>query len=238
MPAKAAAPAPLAKGISAVSRSQSYAKRALFKVTKAKATVPKPTPTTRTKTVGGAKNGKTRTIAVASAAAYDPSVKQAKVCRKTARPSTTRSSITPGTVLILLGGRFRGKRVVYLRTLESGLLLVTGPHKINGVPLKRVNQAFVIATSTRLDISKVKVDAKLNDAYFARAKRTGAAKPTAEELFEAAKAPRVLDAGRVKDQKAMDALLLPLIKKTPLLSQYLNASFALTKGQYPHAIKF
>merc|ERR1711990_1042847 len=89
--------------------------------------------------------------------------------------------ITPGTVLILLAGRFRGRRVIFLKQLESGLLLVTGPYKVNGVPLRRVNQAYVISTSTKIDISSVNTTT-VNDGFFKSAKKTEG-KQDSEEFF-------------------------------------------------------
>ena len=98
-------------------------------------------------------------------------------------PASLRVGVAPGQVLILLAGRFRGKRVVFLKQLKSGLLLVTGPFKINGVPLKRVNQAYVIPTSTKVNLDEVKVD-DVEDAYFAKSKVKKSKK--SEESFFAA----------------------------------------------------
>ena len=90
---------------------------------------------------------------------------------KLPNPTKLRKSILPGSVLIVLAGRFKGRRVVFLRQLSSGLLLVTGPYCVNGVPLRRVNQAYVIPTSTQVSLAGLDV-ASIDDSYLARIKST------------------------------------------------------------------
>lgn len=57
--------------------------------------------------------------------------------------------------------------------------LIAGPYKVNGVPLRRVNQSYVIATSTKVNIEGLELPA-IDDAYFAKEK---AAKKSKEEQF-------------------------------------------------------
>lgn len=159
-----------------------------------------------------------------------------KQSRKSAQPQKLRASLVPGTVLILLSGAFRGKRVVYLKPLEDNTLLVSGPFKVNGVPLRRVNARYVIATSTKVDISGVDVS-KFDVKYFAKEKSSKAKKSEAE-LFEEKEAKKPVNPERVADQKKVDAALISSIKKTPLLKQYLASTFTLKKGDKPHLLKF
>merc|ERR1719335_1218486 len=88
------------------------------------------------------------------------------------RAPKMRASIQPGQVLILLSGRFRGKRVVALKQLKSGLIAVTGPYKINGVPVKRVNQVYTMSTSTRVKMDGVKTDAISDDTFKRESQRS------------------------------------------------------------------
>ena len=245
-----------------LSRSQVFAKRGLHKGQKKseKPAVPE-TPLTKEVTVGGEKNGSTRIIPTSKASRYYPAedVRKPKKSRKAVVPTKLRSSIVPGTVLILLAGRFRGKRVVFLKQLASGLLLVTGPFRVNGVPLRRVNQAYVIATSTKIDFegitvrmnflehdfyglnlfSRVQIDEKIDDAYFAKAAVKG--RTSAEEEFFADGEPKEKEPfpeSKATDQKAVDKAIIAAIKDEEYLAKYLKASFGLTRGQYPHQLKF
>ncbi|KAK8113623.1 60S ribosomal protein eL6 [Apiospora kogelbergensis] len=166
---------------------------------------------------------------------------QPKSVRKAVRAWAPRSTLQPGTVLILLAGRFRGKRVVLLKNLEQGVLLVTGPFKINGVPLRRVNSRYVIATSYKIDLSGLdskKVDEIASEKYFAR-DRT-AEKAGEEAFFKQGEKPqkKEISSSRAADQKTVDKALIASIKKVDMLASYLASSFSLRKGDKPHEMKW
>ncbi|EMD01093.1 hypothetical protein BAUCODRAFT_29487, partial [Baudoinia panamericana UAMH 10762] len=162
--------------------------------------------------------------------------------RKTLHPYRPRSSLKPGTILILLAGRFRGRRVVLLKTLDNGVLLVTGPFKVNGVPLRRVNARYVIATKTTVPLEGLD-DSKLGEiaarGYWKRDKK--ADKKGSEEAFFAQggkKEKKEVSGERSEDQKAVDEGLLKTIKKEAMLAEYLKSQFSLRKGDRPHEMVF
>jgi large subunit ribosomal protein L6e len=156
--------------------------------------------------------------------------------RKVQNPTKLRSSLTPGTVCIILAGRFRGKRVVALKQIND-TVLVSGPFKVNGVPLRRVNPAYLIATSTKLDLpSSLSLD-KFDNAYFAREKAPKG-KKSEGDFFGDKKEKKAPAASRVEDQKTVDKELISIIKGTPDLRAYLASSFSLSKGDRPHLMKF
>lgn len=161
-------------------------------------------------------------------------------CRK---PKATHihKKLTPGQIVILLSGRFRGKRVVYLKNLEkTNLLLVTGPYKVNGVPLKRVNAAYVLPTNTKLNLNANVAD-KINDDFF---KKVEVKRAKDKDFFEkdfvedpAAKKARITPE-RVNAQNEIDVVVKKAVDEIPEMKGYLRNRFALKNGDKPHLMKF
>jgi len=156
--------------------------------------------------------------------------------------------------------------VVLLKTLDQGVLLVTGPFKINGVPLRRVNSRYVIATSQKIDLKGIdqkKIDEVSQPKYFTSEKEKQ--KAGEEAFFKQGEKPKVrghsanpscsvggkhdgklihcvqkkeMSKNRVEDQKAIDKALIANIKKVDLLASYLSSTFSLRKGDKPHEMKW
>merc|ERR1712100_819564 len=211
-----------------LSRSQVYKKRALYKRKKVgvkKADVAAAAP--KVKPIGGDNNGKERVVAAKTSRFYP--VEDRKVplkTRKNPKIGKLRSSITPGTVLILLAGRHKGKRVVFLKQLPSGLLLVTGPYKVNGVPLRRVPQSYVIATQMKIDVSKLSIPETVTETMFERTKK----EKKSTEMFEDTDSKYAPTEERKAAQQAVDDQLLPEISKVDHLRKYMQSLFTLRKG--------
>ena len=105
--------------------------------------------------------------------------------------------------------------------------------------MKRVNQAYVIATSTHVDVSSVKVPEHVNDAYFTKEKKPKEKKSEADFLAKKdKKEKKPLADNRKADQKTVDSQLLPIVNKTASLKAYLSARFSLTKNVFAHELKF
>jgi len=229
----------LIRGLVKFGRSHSYHSKGIWALKK-RASPPKKTiEKTKTITKPFGKKGEKRTVTVPKSPSFYPAedVHKPLPRRKTEGPARLRKSITPGTVLILLAGKHQGKRVVFLKQLPSGCLLVTGPYKLNGVPLRRYQQSYVIATSTRVDISGIKIDDKFNDDYFR--KKHQPKKKTEEQFFaQETKEKQPIDQAKAADQKSFDKPLLDIVKKTPLLAKYLSTPFSLRPGVAPHTLKF
>ena len=161
-----------------------------------------------------------------------------RACRK---PHATHihKKLNPGQILILLSGRFRGKRVVFLKQLKSNLLLVTGPYKLNGVPLKRVNAAYVIPTKTSIKIGTI-AD-KIEDSFF---KKVEIKREKDKDFFESdfvekaeVKKERITKE-RADAQKEIDTIVVKAVNDVPELKGYLKNRFALKNGDKPHLMKF
>ncbi|XP_055546324.1 60S ribosomal protein L6 [Wyeomyia smithii] len=223
-----------------VQRKKMFALKSLKKVRVEKPKVA----ITVVKKIGGAKNGGERKVMLRKNKSYLPTknIVRKRVGKRCFRnhKRNTRKTLKTGKVLILLAGRHKGKRVVLLKILQSGLLLVTGPFALNSCPLRRISQNYVIATKTRLNVKKVKLPKHINDGYFRRVvkkKNTRAER----DIFAEKEEKYVPSEQRKADQKKVDAAVMKVIaahKESKVIKRYLKSMFSLRSNQFPHRMQF
>jgi large subunit ribosomal protein L6e len=195
------------------------------------------------KKIGGAKNGGERTVLLRKPKSFYPT----KALVKPRGPKKyfsqhtryTRPNLKPGRILILLAGRHAGKRVVLLKVLKSGLLLVNGPFFVNSTPLRRISQRYVLATQTRIKLGSFKLPEHINDRYFKREKKNR--KRNDGEIFAEKREKYVPSEQRKKDQVEVDKAIKAALSKEKdkkALYKYLKSMFGLKSSQYPHRMKF
>jgi large subunit ribosomal protein L6e len=296
--------------ISAKSRSQRYHSKGLWAI-KAKnggkwpAAKPKAEAKSATTVVvkETKKSGKRTVVRPRLARSIDAQSESTRSTRQRGTPRF-RASIVPGRVAIVLAGDYEGRRVVVLKKLQSGLvvvvgmcslvyckllilfdrliLIILGPTSLSQVPLRRISPAYLIATSLKVDLAAANVTkilednkAHINDGLFERESRKVKSNPPTAEQRKARAEKRAADAEggvrkqsvvlktprtsnaqplklqhnrekkvsekqtqKLQIQKALNYALVKEVKKTPFLKDYFRGRFELSKGQYPHNLKF
>merc|ERR1712123_162082 len=121
---------------------------------------------------------------------YSTEDKKVKLTNSRCNSNATKlkASLVPGAAVIL-------------KQLESGLCLITGPFKVNGIPLRRVPQSYVIGTSTVVDASGVDTSS-VSDSLFKKPKST---KKKADGPFEDKEEKKPLDEAFKALQEKVDA---------------------------------
>ena len=113
---------------------------------------------------------------------------------------------------------------IFFYFLNLLFVIYIGPYSVNGVPLRRVNQKYVIATSTKVGVDGVDVKS-IDDAFFGRGK-------------DEKKGDKTVSEARKSAQTKVDDALIKNIKKVDMMEAYLGAKFSLSNGDKPHLMQF
>lgn len=167
--------------------------------------------------------------------------------KKTKR-SGVRASLQPGVIAIILRGRFKGRHVIVLGQANgdqgrSSLVVTAGPYACNGVPMRRIDPAYLIATQTRIDLSALDTSALTSDIFKIQKKdrkRKGEGDFMGDCKTNVARKPKYTKEFR-DVEKVMDQRLMETIKKDErrkALLGYLRSVFTINSGDMPHRMKF
>mmetsp|Transcript_8281 Transcript_8281/g.16530 ORF Transcript_8281/g.16530 Transcript_8281/m.16530 type:complete len:206 (+) Transcript_8281:18-635(+) len=118
-----------------------------------------------------------------------------------------------GSILILLSEKYKGKKVILLKTTSSGLYVVAGPFLVNGVSLRRVNPRYTIPTGAIIKLDGLNLSV-LNDLYFETLSKS-------KKINKLKRGKNLILSHRLR-QFYIDKFLISRIKKNFFLNAYLK----------------
>jgi len=125
-----------------------------------------------------------------------------------------RKNFKEGSIVILLGAKFQGKKAVLLKITKNGLFIISGPFSINGISLRRINPRYVAPTEIEVDLFELKLGF-LNDNYFNFLKKS-------YKLYSNYQKQKLISMHRAR-QLAIDDYLKKEILKNFFLKFYLKS---------------
>lgn len=139
--------------------------------------------------------------------------------RTAQKPRVARSDLLKGMVVVVLEGVFASRRVVYLKGLEGNLALCAGPRSVNGIPLFKIDERYLLATSTVLDIS---VDADGKDAVLAE-----------RDVYT-----MPMDVEMTDEEKRVDEEVAKAVKKVEFMKAYLAEPFEIDTTRSFYSLRY
>ncbi|ADM12106.2 ribosomal protein L6e domain-containing protein [Encephalitozoon intestinalis ATCC 50506] len=143
---------------------------------------------------------------------------KAKTARK---PRARRSDLSKGMVVVVLEGVFASRRVVYLKALEDNLALCAGPKSVSGVPFFKIDERYLLATSTILSIG---VDVNVDEKNIILSERDVYDVPMDVEMTDA--------------EKKIDEEIAKAVKEIKYMRTYLSEPFEIDTTRNFYSLKY
>lgn len=69
-----------------------------------------------------------------------------------------RTDLEKGMICVVLEGKYEAKKVFFLKSLKNNMALCTGIKSVNGAAFFKIDEAYLFATSMKINIGDIDVD--------------------------------------------------------------------------------
>lgn len=130
-----------------------------------------------------------------------------KLAKKAQR--TRRTDLETGMITVVCEGIYESKKVFYLKGLDNNLVICAGIRDVNGVPFFKIDESYLLATSTKIPVNINEITVKENEV----------------PLITKDKSIEIMEVDYSDKMNQIEKSLLEEVKKVDFLKSYLSAPF-------------